>query len=124
LRVVVVGGGVTVEGRAGTGGKVDVAGRGRWLANAPKLARVGVVASSRFMVWSIDVGAVLGRGVNGLDSSDCWLDGAGTSVVLTGRKEAIVCVVPVVSVVSLVVCISPWAYMTEAADTEGRIDNR
>jgi hypothetical protein len=65
------------------------AGRGRWLAKAPKLARVGVVASSRCMMGCV-LGAVLGRGVVGVVSSAVRKCVSGVSNVLTGRKVVIV----------------------------------
>jgi hypothetical protein len=56
----------------------------------PKFALVGVVASSRFIDGSCALGAVLGRGVKGFDSSPLCPGGSGTRDVLTGRKVVIV----------------------------------
>jgi hypothetical protein len=50
-------------------GNGDEVGRGLWFAKAPKLALVGVVASSRLIACSCEFGAVFGRGVNGFASS-------------------------------------------------------
>lgn len=73
-------------------GNGDAGGKGRWLASVPKLALVGVVASSRIICWTCAVGAVLGRGVRGFDSSAVrpWL--SSTRAVLTGRKVVMVVV--------------------------------
>lgn len=66
-------------------GKGD-AGRGLWSAKAPKLALVGVVASSRCIGGGCELGAVFGRGVVGVVSSPLRPWGSGTRVVFTGRK--------------------------------------
>ena len=72
-------------------GNGDEEGRGLWLARAPKLALVGVVASSRLMFCSWLFGAALDRGVKGFVSSALWPWGSGASgAVLTGLKVAII----------------------------------
>lgn len=72
-------------------GKGD-AGRGRWLAKVPKLARVGVVASSRGIEEVCVLGAVFGRGVVGAVSSSFRVCKSGARLLFTGRKVAIVLV--------------------------------
>lgn len=56
-------------------------------APAPKLARVGVVASS-MGGRGVSVGAVLGLGVMGDAIESSWIESAGANGVLTGRKAA------------------------------------
>lgn len=66
-------------------------GSGLWLARAllPKVALVGVVASSRCIGGGWMFGAVLGRGVVGVVSSPLWPMASGARAVFTGRKAVI-----------------------------------
>lgn len=63
-------------------------GRGLWPDNAPKVALVGVVASSRRVAgWTW--GAVVGLGVVGVVSSPFRLYGSGARPVFTAWKDMV-----------------------------------
>lgn len=78
--------GIWLGSTTGTlGGNSEGEGRGCWLAKPPKLALVGVFASSRLICAICVLGAVLGLGVSGVSSfRTCG------SVLLTALKVAIV----------------------------------